>query len=132
MYPLRILAPPDEDKAKHTLNLWKRALLLKGALTEPAEMLAPKDMVVMEDVNEDALPVTTTTGLNQSLTERHSQVGADAASKLLASMRGSTSEAAAFAVVAHLSPRTGEFGIAVLNMVQDTLVPGALHRFPRG
>ena len=103
--------------------------MLTAALTEPADMLAPKDMVVMEDVGEDALPVTTTTNLNQSLTERHSQVGADAASKLLANMRGSTSEVAAFAVV-DLSPRTGDFGVAVLNMIQDSLVPVRYIGFP--
>ena len=69
-------------------------------------MLQSRDMVAMEDLGEDALPATTTTNLNQSLNERHSQVGADAASKLLASMRSPTSELAAFVVV-DLSPAPG-------------------------
>ena len=85
----------------------------------------------MEDVGEDALPVATTTNLNQSLTERHSQVGADAASKLLASMRGSTSEVAAVAVV-DLSPSHGRLRHCGVEHDPGLPGPGALHRFPRG
>ena len=130
MNPLRVLLPGDEDKAKRTLNLWKGASLLKNALTEAADMLHSRDMVVMEDLGEDALPVTTTTDFNQSLGERHSQLGADAASKLLASMRSPTSELAAFVVV-DLSTRTGDFGKAVLNIIQDFLVPVHHNGSPR-
>ena len=106
MYPLRILVPADDEKAKKTLNPWKVAPLLKTALTEPAEMLASKDMVVMEDLTEDALPSTTTASLNQSPTERYSQIGQDAASKLLSSLLQGAPEVAAFAVV-DLSPPHG-------------------------
>ena len=99
IYPLRVLVPADEEKAKKTLNLWNAAPLLKTALTEPAEMLASKDMVAMEDLADDALPSTTTGGLNQSQTERHSQIGQDAASKVLSSLMQGAPEVAAFAVV---------------------------------
>ena len=129
MYPLRILVPAEEEKAKKTLNLWKAAPLLKTALTEPAEMLASKDMVAMEDLTEDALPSTTTASLNQSPTERHSQIGPDAASKLLTSVLHGAPEVAAF-VVLDLSPRTGDFGLAVLSTLQDALVPTHYVAFP--
>ena len=132
MYPLRVLVPADEDKAKHTLNIWKGASLLKTALTDPAEMLAAKDMVVMEDVDEDALPVTTTAHQNQSQTERHSQVGPDAASKLLASMlRSTASDVAAFAVV-DLPPPHGRLRHCGVEHDPGLPGPAALHRFPRG
>ena len=124
MYPLRVLVSSDEERAKTSLNFWKGALLMKTALTEPAEMLAAKDMVVMEDMAEGALPATTTAHQNQSMTERHIQIGLDAASKLLASLLSGTTadNVAAFAVV-DLSPRTGDFGLAVLHAIQDSLVP---------
>lgn len=60
MYPLRLLLPGDEEKAKVTVNMWKGAPLVKTSLTEPAEMLAAKDMVVAEDLADGALPPTTT------------------------------------------------------------------------
>ena len=124
MYPLRVLVSSDEERAKTSLNFWKGALLMKTALTEPAEMLAAKDMVVMEDMAEGALPATTTAHQNQSMTERHIQIGVGAASKLLASLLSGTTadNVAAFAVV-DLSPRTGDFGLAVLHAIQDSLVP---------
>ena len=124
MYPLRVPVSSDEERAKTSLNFWKGALLMKTALTEPAEMLAAKDMVVMEDMAEGALPATTTAHQNQSMTERHIQIGVDAASKLLASLLSGTTadNVAAFAVV-DLSPRTGDFGLAVLHAIQDSLVP---------
>ena len=58
------------------------------------------------------------------MTERHIQIGLDAASKLLASLLSGTTadNVAAFAVV-DLSPRTGDFGLAVLHAIQDSLVP---------
>ena len=52
MYPLRVPVSSDEERAKTSLNFWKGALLMKTALTEPAEMLGAKDMVVMEDMAE--------------------------------------------------------------------------------
>ena len=130
MNPLRVLPQGDEDKAKRILNLWKGASLLNNALTEAADMLQSRDMVVMEDLGEDALPATTT-NLNQSLNERHSQVGADAASKLLASMRSPTSELAAFVVVDLSPPRRG---LRQGGGEHDPGLPGtgALRRFPRG
>ena len=129
MYPLRILLPADEEKAKKTLNHWKVAPLLKTALTEPAEMLASKHMVVVEDLTEEALPSTTAAGLNQSPNERHIQIGQDAASKVLSSVMQGAPDVAAFAVL-DLSPRTGDFGLAVLSRIQEALVPAHYVAFP--
>ena len=125
MYPLRILTPCDEDLAKASLAIWKAAPLLKTSLTEPAEMLASKDMLVVEDVGEDALPTSTTAAQNQSPTERFSQIGVDAATKILVSLLSADSmeaNVAALAVV-DLSPRTGDFGVAALNLMQGTSIP---------
>ena len=129
LYPLRILVPADEEKARQTLNLWKAAPLLKTSLTEPAEMLASKDMTFMEDLTDDALPSTTSASLNQSPTERHSQIGQDAASKLLTSLMQGAPQVAAF-VVLDLSPRTGDFGLAVLSTIPDALIPVHYVAFP--
>ena len=53
--------------------------MLKTSLTEPAEMLAAKDMITVENVQDDALPAVIPTDQNQGPTERHCQIGIDAA-----------------------------------------------------
>ena len=128
LYPLRILVANDEQPAKASIKAWKKAPLLKTSLTEPAEMLASKDMVSVENVRDEALPAATSTDQNQSQTERHCQIGVDAALKLLGSLVSGTMPegVAAFAVV-DLSPRTGDFGLAVLNLLSQAASP--LHYF---
>ena len=110
------------------MKCWKGAQLLRTSLTEPAEMLASKDMVAVENVRDEALPAVTTTDLNQSQTERHCQIGVDAALKLLGSLVSGTMPdgVAAYAVV-DLSPRTGDFGLAVLSLLSQAATP--LHYF---
>ena len=102
--------------------------MMKTSLTEPADMLASKDMVVVENVSDDALPVATSIDQNQSPTERHNQIGVDAASKLLGSLvSGTMPDGVAALAVVDLSPRTGEFGLAVLSLLSQAATP--LHYF---
>ena len=65
--------------------------------------------------------------MNQSLNERRRQIGADAASKLVASMmlQGSTTGWPPSRLWVSLSPppRTGDAGVSVLGMVQDSSAP---------
>ena len=83
-YNGRVLMPASVETGKDKEGdwIWKASALIKLRRTpQEATQLASKNMVVIEDMNQSALPGTDVSNLHGA--NKYAQIGCDAAQKLL-------------------------------------------------
>lgn len=97
VYNARILLPQNEDMAKGVHNKWRSSPLFQRPLVSDCALLPTREMQIIEDIRDDALPDSTMEATHMSQGEKHQQLGADACRKCISSlMTGLTEQRGAF------------------------------------
>ena len=88
MQPGVLLFPGAEEgsKGKEVWQLFRNAQVFQTAVITDVEMQSSNDMLVIEDMHEEALPGSSDATTHVSQAEKHQQIGMDAARKLLKSV----------------------------------------------
>lgn len=81
--PGRFLYPMEDEHMSAVNTKWRSAPLLKKPLVEEATLTHTRDLLVIEDVSPESLPVTTEVATNINPPEKHQQIGVDAGRKML-------------------------------------------------
>ncbi|CAK9118015.1 unnamed protein product [Durusdinium trenchii] len=114
MQPGVILFPggTDENKSKVVWQVFRSAKVFQQAVLTEVPMLPSNQMLVIEDMNEDALPASSDTTTHVSQAEKHQQIGQDAARKVLQSIVPSDLQSRAAILVVDTTAHTLEFAKA--------------------
>ena len=98
-------------------NTWRQVNLMKQALVADAPMLPTAEMLVIEDMSETALPSGTEMTTHKNQSEKHQQIGKDAAYKLLLSFLTGLNETERTAIlIVDLSAHTLEMAKAAYEI----------------
>ncbi len=122
---MRLLLPMDEKVAKGRVDLWKNTPLFKQAMTDAALMMKTRDLVMMESLDDTALPNAVDPDTHRSPVEKHQQIGPDAARCLMKSVFSGTMQLPSVPIflLLDLSTRTAEFPLAHLSLSQSLAQP---------
>jgi hypothetical protein len=83
LQPGRIVYSITEEKMADTAGRWRNGPVFRKPLLEEAELMLTREMEVVEDVSDCALPTTTDLATHINPPEKRQQIGVDAARKIL-------------------------------------------------
>ena len=115
--PGRLLLPGDCDAGKATYLRWRKSPVFARGLLEESELVHAKDMLIVEDLSDVALPHTTDPSTHMNPPEKAQQIGPAAGRSLLKAFFGggqNDGDRKALLVI-DLTPHTGDLLRAFLS-----------------
>lgn len=114
-YPIRLCLAQGGLNNK---SCWAKVpLIVNNRTTARARMLATKDMLIMEDVADDAVPATSNLDAELNPADRYCQLGDHATAVVLDStVRRLTSTERTAVLIVDIGPKTGDWARSVLCM----------------
>lgn len=79
----KILMPASPDDAKSTLTVWRRSPIFSRTLLQEADLVPTKEMLVIEDLSDTAVPASTDATTHINPPEKVQQIGIAAGQSLL-------------------------------------------------
>ena len=115
--PGRLLLPGDCDAGKATYLRWRKSPVFARGLLEESELVHTKDMLIVEDLSDVALPHATDPSTHMNPPEKAQQIGPAAGRSLLKAFFGggqNDGDRKALLVI-DLTPHTGDLLRAFLS-----------------